>query len=75
MTEEPLLPERIDLAGGVVASALANVNRSKGRPAFAPADFMPVSANLKRIEEEQISDEEFARRQMLKFQASFGRVA
>lgn len=35
---------RIDLAGGVVASVLANVHRGKDSQPYKPSDFMPLSA-------------------------------
>lgn len=40
--EEPFLATRVDLIGGIIASVLANVNRSKTTPAFEPMDFMPL---------------------------------
>lgn len=43
---EPVLPERVDLAGALIASLIANVNRSKGKPAFKIDDFMVVKARL-----------------------------
>lgn len=33
--------ERADFHAGVVASVIANTNRSKGQKAFTPQDFMP----------------------------------
>jgi hypothetical protein len=41
--QSPWGPERIDLAGGVVAATIANVNRGKDQAAFSPLDFMPWS--------------------------------
>ena len=40
---EPWGEFRIDLAGGVIASTLANVNRGKDSAAFTPVQFMPFS--------------------------------
>ena len=37
---EPWGEERADLRAGIIASTIANVNRSKGK-AFSPGDFMP----------------------------------
>lgn len=44
---EPFLSTRVDLAGGIVASIVANVNRGKGSPAFDPLDFMPIQASAR----------------------------
>jgi hypothetical protein len=41
--EEPFLPARVDLAGGIVASTLANIHRGKTTPPFDPVDFMPFA--------------------------------
>ncbi len=38
---EPWGEVRDDMASGVVAATIANVNRGSGTPAFSPADFMP----------------------------------
>lgn len=38
---EPWGDWRTDFAGGIVASTIANVNRTRNSPAYAPADFMP----------------------------------
>jgi hypothetical protein len=43
---EPFLPERVDLAGALVTSMLANINRPKGRRAFSVDDFMLVARTL-----------------------------
>lgn len=40
---EPIGDWRQDLGFGVIASTIANVNRTKNHPAFAPIDFMPLS--------------------------------
>lgn len=40
--DEPFLSTRIDLAGGIVASVVANVNRGKGSPPYDALDFMPL---------------------------------
>jgi hypothetical protein len=39
--QEPFLPFRIDLVGGLICSVLANVNRGKTVPSFDALDFMP----------------------------------
>lgn len=46
---------RTDLAGGVVASTIANVNRTKSSKTFNPTDFMPMQ---QKPEPKQQSDEE-----------------
>ena len=40
--EEPFLPARVDLIGGLICSVLANVNKAKHVAAFTPLDFMPI---------------------------------
>lgn len=37
---EPWGEVRDDMASGIVAATIANVNRGKDTPAFTPADFM-----------------------------------
>jgi hypothetical protein len=37
----PLGPARVDMAAGIVAATVANVNRGKGKRSYKPADFMP----------------------------------
>ena len=39
-TLEPIGSVRVDLAGAVVASTVANCHRGKDQPAFTPMDFM-----------------------------------
>jgi hypothetical protein len=51
--EEPFLPERVELNGGIIASTLANIHRGKNTPPFAIMDFMPVArqaAEVSRVE-------------------------
>lgn len=50
---EPFISERVDMAGAVVSSTLANVNRGKGQKAFTMMDFMVVANGLKRELSEQ----------------------
>lgn len=38
---EPWGEVRADMASGIVAATIANVNRGKDTPAFTPSDFMP----------------------------------
>jgi len=54
---EPFERDRIDLAAGVVASTLANLNRDpkRRRKAYTPQDFMPL---LEKPEPRQQSWEE-----------------
>jgi hypothetical protein len=39
--QEPFLPFRVDLIGGLICSVLANVNKAKTVPTFSAMDFMP----------------------------------
>ena len=50
---EPWGEERDDLRMGLVASTIANVNRSKGQKAFTPQQFMPSFEPIS--EEEQVA--------------------
>jgi hypothetical protein len=40
---EPFLGTRVEWAGGIVASTIANVHRGKNTPVFEPLDFMPLT--------------------------------
>lgn len=53
---EPWGDYRIDLAGGVIASVVANANRdSRKKPEpFSPADFMPFSEKQKPNSAQQL---------------------
>ena len=42
---EPFGDFRTDLVGGIVASTIANCNRSKHSRSFKPSDFMPIGRN------------------------------
>lgn len=44
---EPVLEERVDLAGAVVASAVANVNRARGAKPYPIDDFMFVANGIR----------------------------
>ena len=48
---EPWGPLRDDLAAGVIASTIANVNRGKDSPVFKPADFMPIMHPAEPVQE------------------------
>jgi hypothetical protein len=50
---EPWGEERDDLRMGIVASTVANVNRSKDRKPYKPTDFMPSFEPVS--EEEQVA--------------------
>lgn len=50
---DPSLAERVDLAGGIIASTIANVNRKKGSQPFKPADFMPLVEKPKATKNDQ----------------------
>lgn len=50
---EPFVSERVDIAGAIVSSTLANVNRGKSQKAFSMMDFMVVANSLKREVSEQ----------------------
>jgi len=39
---EPFGEEREDLRMGILASTMANINRSSGKKPYKPRDFMPV---------------------------------
>ena len=41
---EPIGETRADLRAGIIASTIANVQRSKGAAAYKPGDFMPKFA-------------------------------
>lgn len=43
---EPPLSERVDLAGALVSSTLANINRGKNKKAFSIEDFMVVKQGV-----------------------------
>jgi hypothetical protein len=43
---EPFLSERVDIAGGIVAVTIANVNRGKGSKAFSLEDFLVVKMSM-----------------------------
>ena len=47
LNEEPLLPERVDLAGGLVAFMLASINRGKNAPRPELDDFMLVAQAIR----------------------------
>lgn len=74
MADEPLLPDRIDLMGGVVASTLANINRGKTTKPYSFQDFMPVAKRMREQEERALSDEQFATRQMAAFFMAMGKA-
>jgi hypothetical protein len=62
---EPQGEWRADLRAGIIASTIANVNRSADSDALTPKDFMP----FERTEEEPESDElEVARDQIKRFE-------
>jgi hypothetical protein len=62
---EPFGEWRADLRAGIIASTIANVNRSADSDALTPKDFMP----FERTEEEPESDElEVARDQIKRFE-------
>lgn len=50
---EPFLPFRTDLAGGLICSIVANVNKGKTTPAFSALDFMPFAQRAQRQGEEE----------------------
>jgi len=47
-TVEPFGENRADLRAGIISSTIANINRSKDRPAYKPLDFMPYAEKEKR---------------------------
>ena len=50
---EPFLPFRADLAGGLICSVIANVNKAKTVPSFSALDFMPFAQRAQKMEEEK----------------------
>jgi hypothetical protein len=59
---EPFLPERVDLAGALITSTMANINRGKGKKPFSIDDFMIVEKSL------QSSVDDSAERELLHMQ-------
>ena len=53
---EPWGPVREDMAAGVIASTIANVNRGKDQAAFKPLDFMPLIKQPEKQEEATSAD-------------------
>lgn len=64
---EPWGEERADLRAGIVASTIANANRSqKQKKPYTPEDFMP------RFDGEEEDPEETAMRLMMQMKAALG---
>lgn len=59
--QDPWGPMRVDLAGGVVAATIANVNRSKDTPAFKASDFMPFAFRHESPPEAEPTGADFVR--------------
>lgn len=55
---EPLPSERVDIAGAVVASTLANINRRSGAKPASLSDFMIVEKVMSRASELSKTEEE-----------------
>jgi hypothetical protein len=72
MAEEPLLPDRVDIIGGVIASTIANVNRAKGATAFTHLDFMPIAKAIQQRHLDALDEEQFALMQMERFRVIVG---
>jgi len=61
---EPFGDERADLRAGIVACTIANcLARKKGKPAFKPADFMP----LFEVKQDKTPDDLFKQVQMINY--------
>lgn len=55
---EPFFSERVDIAGALVASTIANVNRGKNSKPASIDDFMVIANTIKRqYEEKEASDD------------------
>ena len=54
---EPAIPERVDLAGALISSTLANVHRGKNTKAYSIEDFLVVrkSIELKTRKVDEVS--------------------
>lgn len=61
---EPWGEERDDLRMGIIASTIANANRSKGQKPFTPQQFMP--------DFERVSEDEQMRRMVEQLRKSLG---
>lgn len=57
VTLEPLLSERVDVNGAMVASVIANVNRGKGQSAYSIHDFMVVQRMLDQTRKPEEAEE------------------
>lgn len=55
---EPFLSERVDIAGALNASVLANVNRGKSSKAFLIEDFMVVKNAMKETEKKRATPDD-----------------
>lgn len=56
--EEPFLPTRLDVVGGLICSLLANIHRAKTVSPFDTVDFMPFY----RMQQEQRAKADLATR-------------
>lgn len=57
VTLEPLLSERVDVNGAMVASVIANVNRGKGQTAYTIQDFLVVQRMLDQTRKPEEADD------------------
>jgi len=55
---EPPLSERVDLAGALVSTTLANIHRGRGARSRSIEDFMLISRGLRERERDPVRDEE-----------------
>lgn len=69
---EPFLPERVDIAGALVSSTLANVNRGKNQKAFSMSDFMVVSNGLAASEPQAANANDAEDQHMIRTLLAFG---
>lgn len=70
---EPFLEERVDLAGALVSSVLANSNRARGSKARTISDFMLVRKGLEEEEvERRVAEDKDGSDQLKRFIVSVG---
>jgi hypothetical protein len=55
---EPFLSERVDIAGALITSTIANVNRAKAAKAFSLEEFLVVRNMLKSEEVKSATPEQ-----------------
>jgi hypothetical protein len=69
---EPFLSERVDIAGGIVAVTIANVNRGKGSKAFSLEDFLVVKRSMQDADKKELTKDELEALHLKTFILSMG---